>query len=128
MRTSSTCGRSPPSRDGSSIEASASMISRRALEFVTAALTGTFGAAVIGSSIDNGIGWSTAGVDAGTFPFLTGVVILIGSLWNLARGWPQSRDVVRPSGLRRLTALLVSGGLVVGGSPLIGVYSGHCVV
>ena len=56
------------------------MISRRALELATAALTGTFGATVIVSSIDNGIGWSTAGVDAGTFPFLTGMIILVGSL------------------------------------------------
>jgi len=45
------------------------MISRRALEIFTAALTGIFGVAVVVLSIDNGIGWSSAGVDAGTFPF-----------------------------------------------------------
>jgi len=37
------------------------MVSRRSLETATALLTGAFGAAVIISSLDNGIGWSSAG-------------------------------------------------------------------
>ena len=37
------------------------MISRRALEVTTALLTGAFGATVAVSSLDNGIGWSSAG-------------------------------------------------------------------
>ena len=99
------------------------MISRRALELATAALTGTFGATVIVSSIDNGIGWSTAGVDAGTFPFLTGLIVLLGSLWNLARGWLESRNVlVSSSDLRHLTALFVPAVVFVAAIPLIGVY------
>jgi hypothetical protein len=99
------------------------MISRRALELATAALAGTFGAAVVISSIDNGIGWSSAGVDAGTFPFLTGMIILVGSLWNLARGLLQSRDVVASSSdLRRLAALFVPAVVFVAAIPLIGVY------
>ena len=48
------------------------MISRRALEMLTALLTGAFGLVVAISSLDNGIGWSSDGVDAGTFPFLIG--------------------------------------------------------
>jgi hypothetical protein len=99
------------------------MISRRALEVATAAVTGTFGAAVVVSSIDNGIGWSTAGVDAGTFPFLTGVIVLAGSVWNLARGWLQTRDAaVSSSDLRRVTALFVPAVVFVAAIPLIGVY------
>jgi Tripartite tricarboxylate transporter TctB family len=99
------------------------MISRRALEVATAALTGTFGAAVVASSIDNGIGWSTAGVDAGTFPFLTGVIILAGSVWNLARGWLQTRDAaISSSDLRHVTALFVPAVVFVAAIPLIGVY------
>ena len=99
------------------------MISRRALEVATAALTGTFGAAVVVFSIDNGIGWSTAGVDAGTFPFLTGVIILAGSLWNLASGWLQASDVaVSSSDLQRVTALFVPAVVFVGAIPLMGVY------
>jgi hypothetical protein len=99
------------------------MISRPALELATAALAGTFGAAVVISSVDNGIGWSSAGVDAGTFPFLTGMIILVGSLWNLARGLLQSRDVVvSSSDLRRLAALFVPAVVFVAAIPLIGVY------
>jgi hypothetical protein len=99
------------------------MISRRALELATATLTGVFGAAVVISSTDNGIGWSTAGVDAGTFPFLTGMIILVGSLWNLARGWLESRHVaVSSSDLRRVIALFVPAVVFVAAIPLIGVY------
>jgi Tripartite tricarboxylate transporter TctB family len=99
------------------------MISQRALEMATATLTGTFGAVVVISSIDNGIGWSSAGVDAGTFPFLTGMIILVGSLWNLARGLLQSQDVVvSSSDLRRLTALFVPAVVFVAAIPVIGVY------
>jgi hypothetical protein len=99
------------------------MISRRVLEVATAALTGTFGAAVVVSSIDNGIGWSSAGVDAGTFPFLTGAIILAGSLWNLARGCLQTRDVVvSSSDFRRVTALFIPAIVFVGAIPMIGVY------
>jgi Tripartite tricarboxylate transporter TctB family len=100
------------------------MISRRALELATATLTGVFGAAVIASSIDNGIGWSTAGVDAGTFPFLTGVIVLVGSLWNLARGWLQNSQhvAVSSSDLRRVIALFAPAVVFVAAIPLIGVY------
>jgi Tripartite tricarboxylate transporter TctB family len=99
------------------------MISRRALELATAALTGIFGAAVIVSSMDNGIGWSTAGVDAGTFPFLTGLIVLLGSLWNLAHGWLQARHVaVSSSDLRHLAALFAPAVVFIGAIPLIGMY------
>src|SRR4051812_32485718 len=64
----------------------APMISRRALELATGILTGGFGVAVVVQSLDNGIGWSRAGVDSGTFPFLTGIIIVLGSLYNLVRG------------------------------------------
>jgi Tripartite tricarboxylate transporter TctB family len=99
------------------------MISRRALEFTTATLTGAFGTAVVISSIDNGIGWSTAGVDAGTFPFLTGLIVVIASLWNLVRGWVESRAVaVSSSDLRHLIALFAPAVVFVAAIPLLGVY------
>ena len=47
------------------------MISRRVLEMLTALLTGAFGLTVTISSLDNGIGWSSDGVDAGTFEDVT---------------------------------------------------------
>ncbi len=99
------------------------MISRRVLEVSTAALTGSFGLAVAVSSIDNGIGWSTAGVDSGTFPFLAGVIIVLGSFYNLGRGALAGAAVmVSRSDLRRLAALFVPAAIFVGVIPTIGMY------
>ena len=70
------------------------MVSGRSLETATALITGAFGAAVVVSSLDNGIGWSAAGVESGTFPFIVGLVILAGSLFNLVQGWLQARAVI----------------------------------
>ena len=99
------------------------MISGRSLEATTALLTGAFGAAVVISSLDNGIGWSAAGVDAGTFPFIVGLIILSGSIFNLVQGWLQARDIIlRPSELKRLATLFVPAVVYVGVIPLIGMY------
>jgi hypothetical protein len=69
------------------------MFSRRALEALTASLTGAFGIAIVVQSLDNGIGWSSAGVESGTFPFITGVIVTVGSLYNLVRGWRRGREI-----------------------------------
>src|SRR3954453_19740348 len=104
------------------------MISRRALELATAILTGGFGVAVVVQSLDNGIGWSSAGVDAGTFPFLTGIIIVLGSLYNLVRGvLPAATLASVPIGitsneLRRLAALFVPAAIFVAAIPLLGMY------
>jgi hypothetical protein len=99
------------------------MISGRSLEATTALLTGAFGAAVVVSSVDNGIGWSAAGVDAGTFPFIVGLIIVAGSLFNLVQGWLHARDVVLgPSELKRLGILFIPAVVYVGLIPLIGMY------
>lgn len=99
------------------------MISRRVLEILTAILTGSFGLVVVISSLDNGIGWSSAGVDAGTFPFLTGVIIVVGSLYNLARGaFAGTSIVVSRSDLRRGAALFLPAAAFVGLIPSLGFY------
>ena len=98
------------------------MISRRALELLTAALTGSFGAAVALSSIDNGIGWSTAGVDPGTFPFLTGLIILLGSLYNLSRGLMEEGGALASAQLLHLAALFIPAALFIAIIPFIGMY------
>jgi hypothetical protein len=99
------------------------MVSGRSLEAATALITGAFGAAVVISSLDNGIGWSAAGVESGTFPFIVGLVILAGSLFNLAQGWLHARAViVGPSELKRLGILFVPAAVFVGIIPLIGMY------
>jgi putative tricarboxylic transport membrane protein len=99
------------------------MVSRRSLETATAILTGAFGAAVVVSSLDNGIGWSAAGVDAGTFPFIVGLIIFGGSVFNIIRGWPgNGYAVLTPSELKRLAILFVPATAYVGLIPLIGMY------
>jgi hypothetical protein len=104
------------------------MISRRALEISTAALTGIFGVAVVVSSIDNGIGWSRAGVDAGTFPFLTGSIIVLGSLYNLAYGalgrgtLARVTVAVTRSEFGRLAGLFVPAAIFVAAIPILGIY------
>ena len=104
------------------------MISRRALEIFTAALTGIFGVAVVVSSIDNGIGWSRAGVDAGTFPFLTGTIVVFGSLYNLAQGARGRGTLARVtvgitrSELGRLAGLFVPAAIFVAAIPIFGMY------
>ena len=104
------------------------MISRRALELTTAVLTGSFGVAVVVSSLDNGIGWSREGVDAGTFPFLTGIVIVLGSLYNLARGVLPAVTLasvpvaITAIELRRLAGLFVPAAIFIAAIPLLGMY------
>jgi hypothetical protein len=104
------------------------MISRRALEISTAALTGIFGVAVVVSSIDNGIGWSSAGVDAGTFPFLTGVIVVLGSLYNLGQGalgrgtLARVTVAVTRAELGRLAGLFIPAAIFVAAIPVLGMY------
>jgi hypothetical protein len=104
------------------------MISRRVLELATAILTGSFGVAVVVSSLDNGIGWSTEGVDAGTFPFLTGIIIVLGSLYNLVRGVRTAATLasvpiaITPIELRRLAGLFVPAAVFVAAIPFAGMY------
>jgi hypothetical protein len=99
------------------------IISRRSLETATALLTGAFGAAVVVSSLGNGIGWSAAGVDAGTFPFIVGLIILSGSVFNLVQAWLEARDILlRPSELKRLAMLFIPAAIYVGVIPLVGMY------
>jgi hypothetical protein len=99
------------------------IISRRSLETATALLAGAFGAAVVVSSLGNGIGWSTAGVDAGTFPFIVGLIILSGSVFNLVQAWLEARDILLlPSELKRLAMLFIPAAIYVGVIPLIGMY------
>ena len=99
------------------------MVSGRSLEAATALMTGAFGAAVVVSSLDNGIGWSSAGVESGTFPFIVGLVILAGSAFNLAQGWLHARAVVLGlNELKRLGTLFVPAAVYVSLIPLIGMY------
>ena len=100
------------------------IITRRGLEVGTAALTGAFGGAVVASSLEHGIGWSSAaGVDAGTFPFITGALILAGSLFNLVAGWLGSRRrVIDGHDLKKIGGLFLPALAYVAVIPLIGMH------
>jgi hypothetical protein len=101
------------------------MISRRALETGTAALTGAFGLAVAVSSVENGIGWSSAGVESGTFPFVTGLIIVAGSGYNLATAGLLRGSRARVIGwgdLKKLAALFLPAVIFVAAIPLLGMH------
>src|SRR5579884_3660993 len=99
------------------------MISQRAIELTTAAVTGAFGAAVVVSSTSNGIGWTEAGIDAGTFPFLVGTAIVLGSLYNFGRGVFVGHEVgVTWPALRRVAGLFVPAAVFIALIPALGMY------
>jgi Tripartite tricarboxylate transporter TctB family len=99
------------------------MVSGRNLEAATALLTGAFGLAVVISSVGNGVGWSVDGVDAGTFPFVVGVLIVGASVFNLVQGWLHARSVLLSSNeLKRLGLLFLPAAIYVGVIPLAGMY------
>jgi hypothetical protein len=100
------------------------MISRRSLEVLTAALTGTFGVAVCISSLDLGIAWNSAGVSPGTLPFCTGLVITAGSLFNLVSGalTAQGETAIDADNAQRLAGLFVPAAAYIAAIPLLGMY------
>jgi hypothetical protein len=104
------------------------MLSRRALEAATAILTGAFGVAVMVSSLNNGIDWSESGVESGTFPFITGTIVVAASLYNLVRGWLRGTGIVATrAGLGRTAALFLPAAVFVALIPLIGMYVGSAL-
>jgi hypothetical protein len=99
------------------------MISQRAIETATAAITGLFGVAVIVSSLDNGIGWGENGVDAGTFPLIVGSAIALGSLFNLVRGALVAHEIaVTWPALRRVAGLFIPAAVFIVLIPSLGMY------
>ncbi|MCW5690884.1 MAG: tripartite tricarboxylate transporter TctB family protein [Pseudolabrys sp.] len=99
------------------------MISQRAIELTTAAVTGLFGVAVAVSSLDNGIGWGERGVDAGTFPMIVGTAIALGSLYNFVRGAVAAHEIaVTWTALRRVAGLFVPAAIFIALIPSLGMY------
>lgn len=99
------------------------MVSRRAMELTTAALTGVFGLAVAVSSTSNGIGWGENGVDAGTFPLLVGATIVLGSAYNMLRGIVAAPEIaVTWPALRRVAGLFVPAAIFIALIPTLGMY------
>jgi Tripartite tricarboxylate transporter TctB family len=62
-------------------------------------------------------------VDAGTFPFFVGLIILAGSIFNLARGWLGSREaIIGWFELKRVGGLFLPAVVYIGVIPIIGMY------
>ncbi|MGY4288688.1 hypothetical protein ACVWXO_007908 [Bradyrhizobium sp. LM2.7] len=72
-------------------------------------------------------------MESGTFPFLTGVIVVLGSLYNLARGTLPGLTLasvpiaITPTELRRLAGLFVPAAIFVAAMPLIGIYLASAV-
>ena len=99
------------------------MISRRTLEIATAAITGAFGAAIVISSLNAGVGWTPRGVASGTFPFIAGVLIVAGSLYNFARTTVRGgMFLIEGPGLLKLFGIFVPAVVFVAAIPLIGLH------
>jgi uncharacterized Tic20 family protein len=60
------------------------LVSRTTMEIATALATGALGAAVMWGAVEHEIGWGDSGPAAGYFPFRIGVLIVLGSIGNLA--------------------------------------------
>lgn len=106
------------------------MISRRSLETATAALTAAFGVAVAVSSLENGIGWSSAGVEAGTFPFAAGLIVVAASGVNLAQAGLLRGSRARAIGwgdLKKLAALFLPAVALVAAIPFLGMHVASAV-
>ena len=99
------------------------MITRRTLEILTSTLTAAFGLAVIVQSIEVGGGWSTGGVESGTFPLITGALVCAGSLFNIVRSFAGPDAVlVGRAELRRSAGLFLPAVAFVAAIPLVGIY------
>ena len=99
------------------------MVNRRALEIVTAALTGAFGIAIMVSSLYAGIGWTPRGVASGTFPFIAAILILAGSVYNAVKAFAVAGPVVLDgAGARKLAGMFVPAALFVAAIPLAGLH------
>src|SRR5690349_13734155 len=100
---------------------SGAMVTRRQIEILTGLITGAFGIAVIVSSIQVGSGWSSAGVESGTFPLLAGILILGGSVVNLARAFVDPPALaLRAEELRRVGLLFLPALAFVAAIPFVG--------
>jgi hypothetical protein len=99
------------------------MISRRSLELLTAALTGSFGTAILVSSLRIGVGWTGAGVGPGTFPALAAAIVVAGSIYNVVRGVLRTdRPVLDAAQLRRIGGFFLPAAAFVALIPLLGLH------
>jgi hypothetical protein len=83
----SMAGRPFREQDESMEQKDKTLVTRQAAEYVTAFAMLGFGVLVMTGALENDIGWSELGPDAGYFPFYVGAVIVIAGLGVLVQTW-----------------------------------------
>ena len=97
----------------------------RWVEVGVALATGLFGVIVIVGSFQVGIGWGVEGPKSGFFPFYLGVLIIAGSVANLARALLEgNRDKLFADWdqLGKVVSVIIPAAVYVLAVPWIGIY------
>jgi len=102
----------------------AGMPSVRTTELVVAVVLMMLGAVVMWDSVRVGAGWGSDGPKAGYFPFYIGVLIIVGSLVNLARAAASARTrrLFDRKQLGSVLSVLLPAVAFVALIPLVGLY------
>jgi hypothetical protein len=98
--------------------------SRKTAEIVVALLMALFGAIVVTGSARVGVGWGPDGPQSGFFPFYVGLVILLGSAFNLlaALRLTSERRFAGWDQLGMVLSVVVPTGVYVAAVVWIGLY------
>ena len=102
------------------------MVSRWHAELAAAAVTAGLGLTVMNGALEYGVAWRTAGPQAGTFPFLMGLLVLIGSAGTAVQAPLGRRDLASPflegEQMRRVVSFVGPIVLFVAGALWLGLY------
>lgn len=102
------------------------MVSRWHAELAAAALTAGLGLTVMIGALEYGVAWRAAGPQAGTFPFLMGLLVLIGSAGATVQATLARRDLATPvlerEQMRRVVSFVGPIVLFVTGALWLGLY------
>ena len=105
--------------------------SHRAVEIGTALAMIALGVVVIIGSLQVGVGWGAEGPKSGFFPFYLGIIIVGGSLFNLAQA-AVDRELpmlfAEWGQLRQVMAVIIPTAVYVGVIPWIGIYVASLVL
>ncbi len=102
------------------------MVSRWHAELAAAAATAGLGLTVMIGALEYGVGWRTGGPQAGTFPFLMGLLVVLGSAGTVVQTALARRDLAAPFVERaqalRVLSFVVPMVLFVTGALWLGLY------
>ena len=98
--------------------------SHRHVEIGVALFVLALGAITMVGSLQVGIGWAAEGPKSGFFPFWIGLIVVLTSLYNLARAWKHaSRGLFASwSQLRQVMKVVVPLAIYVAAIPWLGIY------